>query len=90
MDEIRADDKLQDTESHGTDQSRDGAVPVTGQADDQHGKQGDGASIGQRRQLDCRTDHRGKGDGHGTENQLFDSKDIFAHKKTSFAFKVVA
>ena len=88
VDHIGARNELQDAVGKRRDQPDHGAVPVAYETDHQHGKQRDGAAVGQAGQFDDHGDDGGQGQRHGAEDDLSCGQvlGVFRHKKSSLCW----
>ena len=83
MHHIGAGDELENAVGESGDDTHLRAVPVADEADDQHGKESDGAAVRKAGQLDDSGDHGRESDGDAGKDDLSDGDGTFVHKKTS-------
>ena len=83
MNHVGAGDKLENTISESGDDAYLRTLPVADETDDQHGEEGDGATVWKARQLDDGGNHGRESDGDAGKDDLFDGDGTFVHKKTS-------
>ena len=73
MYDLRLDHQLKDAVGHSGGESCSRSEPIAGQADEKHGKQGDGSSEGKAEQLDI-GENRSQSDGDCAEGELLCSQ----------------